>query len=126
MAADDRLVIGIFGDLRRWYDDLRLLVGERRIETLDRGGDGGDGPEHGGLRGNAGDRSDDGLSGRHEKREWNVRIEPTDILGGIALIGLLTYALLKGMDATIAGMLTGLFGVLLGRRTKGNGNGKYK
>jgi hypothetical protein len=43
---------------------------------------------------------------------------PADILGGIAMVGLLVYALIYGMDATISSMLTGLFGVLLGRSMK--------
>ena len=50
-----------------------------------------------------------------------THFEAPDILGMVALIGMLTYALLNGMDATIAGMLSGLFGVLLGRSTKRNG-----
>jgi hypothetical protein len=56
--------------------------------------------------------------------------EPADVLGAIALIGLMAYALHRGMDATIATMLTGLFGMLIGRRLppkddkkEGGGNG---
>ena len=45
-------------------------------------------------------------------------IQSTDILGAIALIGMLAYALIYGMDSTTSAMLTGLFGVLLGRNMR--------
>lgn len=38
------------------------------------------------------------------------------------MIGLIVYALVRGMDATTASMLTGLLGVLVGRTTR-NRNG---
>ena len=50
------------------------------------------------------------------------RLEPADALGGIGMIGLIVYALVRGMDATTASMLTGLLGVLVGRKTR-NRNG---
>ena len=41
----------------------------------------------------------------------------------IATVGLLTYALIRGMDATVTAMLTGLFGAMFGPMMMGrNGN----
>jgi len=55
----------------------------------------------------------------HVENENSVKnIQSTDILGAIALIGMLAYALIYGMDSTTSAMLTGLFGVLLGRNMR--------
>lgn len=53
-----------------------------------------------------------------------LQIEPIDLLGAIALVGMLIYALIYRMEPMVAEMLKGLFCVLLGRTTKRNGNGK--
>lgn len=123
MGNVGRVAVGFFGlDVRR-INPLRLLGWYQKLAKLDGGGDGEHGGQHGDSSAGAGGRRDDCLDGNPQDRpaRFSVQLDPPDILGGIALIGLLAYALLRGMDATIAGMLTGLFGVLLGRSTKSNG-----
>lgn len=102
---------------------LRLLGWCQRMDKLESEGDYPDGPKHSHGDSGAGCRTDDRGNGDSENRPKRIPVsfEPPEILGGIALIGLLAYALIRGMDATVAGMLTGLFGVLLGRSTRKNG-----
>lgn len=52
------------------------------------------------------------------------RLDPTDALCGVAIVGLLFYALVRGMDNTVAFMLNSFFAMLIGRMTVSrNGNG---
>jgi len=111
----------VFGILVRRRDAVRILGWRCNFAAVDRGGHDADGPQHGDGDPGAGNRYHDYGDRDPEHQSKRVSFEAPDVLGGIALIGLLTYALLRGMDATIAGMLTGLFGVLLGRSTKSNG-----
>lgn len=114
---------GLFGVELRGRDDLRLLGWHHRMATMGAGGVHSNGPKHrGGDPGAGGSGHADGDGDPENRaRRFFIHIEPPEALGAIALIGLLAYALLRGMDPTIAGMLTGLFGVLLGRSTKKNG-----
>lgn len=99
---------------------MRVLEWCRAFAKVDHGGNNANGAEHSSLRNASRDCGDDSgeLPDPPYRRSFADKIEPGDILGGVALCGLILYALLRGMDATIAAMLTGLFGVILGRSSK--------
>ena len=110
-----------FGGLSRVRDYLRIPYRARMVAAMDGNGNNTDGSQHGGLPVPARSRNNGGLP-RYappnvSKRAW---IEPVDILGGIALIGLFIYAWKYGMNRTMENMLIGLFGMLFGRSTKSN------
>lgn len=114
------VVVGVLGLLLRRSHSLRLLDWRCRMANVVEGN--ADGPEHGGVRRSAGNRGNDpGANCGEPRTSLGARFEALDILGAIALIGLLGYAFINGMDATISNMLSGLFGVLFGRSTKKNG-----
>ena len=105
---------------------VRLLVGPRCLDTMDQRGNDADGPEHGGVhrgivdgRDAPGPRSPE-LPG-HETF-WE-RVQPSHVLWTIATVGLLTYATIRGMDATATAMLTGLIGAMFGPMMMGK-NGR--
>lgn len=114
------VVVGLLGYLLLRSHALRLLGWRCGMANV--GGGDADGVEHGGVHRSAGNRGNDpGANCGEPRTSVGARFEALDILGGIALIGLLGYAFINGMDATISNMLSGLFGVLFGRSTKKNG-----
>ena len=101
---------------------LRLSYRPGMVATMDGTGHDSDGPKYGGVHYDSQLRTDVRFHGDEPslgRKEW---FSPTDVLGLISLVGLFTYALIRGMDTTTAAMLSGLFGVLLGRTTKSNGS----
>lgn len=112
-----RLGVGVFGGQLCICHPLRLLGWCHRMAAVGPEAHDADGLEHRNVDPRVKHSRDDyGVVGPQKDR----RFEPPDVLGLIALMGLLIYALIRGMDATIAGMLTGLFGVLLGRVARKN------
>lgn len=121
MAFIACVAYGIPRGLSRFRDHLRLLVRPRMASALDADGHDSDGPEHGRIPVRHGTRPDVRFRGGPTGNGRSQRFLPTDILGAIALVGLLLFILIRGMDPTAAAMLSGLFGVLFGRMTKTNG-----
>jgi hypothetical protein len=118
-----RVGSGVLRDRGVGHYVVRLLGRLRITQTMDGRGNDPDGAQHRDVPDAAGRRGDDSLPNRNGGRKSLVgsRFEPPEVLGLIAMLGLFAYAFRFEMDATIAGMLSGLFGVLIGRSTKGNG-----
>ena len=120
MDLGNSLGLGLFGNVPGRFRNLWLLGGHRLLAALGSGRDDQDGPTDSYRPPVPRSRGDDpganGGAGSEGKAAlpWDAK----DVLGGIGMIGLLAYALIYGMDATISSMLTGLFGVLVGRSTK--------
>lgn len=120
MVFINQLDVRFLGDLLFPRDALWLLGWVRGLATVDGTGDNADGAEHGNLHPPAGSGGHAHVPDDRPGLRTTMRIEAVDVLGGIALVGLLLYALLYKMDATLAAMLIGLFGLVLGRKTKRN------
>lgn len=120
MDSVGNVVSSLYDHAAGLYHALRLHGWNRYIAILARAGDDGNGLEHGDVPDVPQHRRHGHLSRTppsDSQDEWT----PPYILGGIALLGLFVYAFKFGMDAVIAGMLSGLLGVLVGRSTKGRG-----
>lgn len=89
----------------------RILGRKRGDAELERDRESGHGDQHGGSDSGSWRGNDDDRNGPTKKIEWTS----AEWFGGIALVGLLLYALIRGMDATVSGMLMGLFGALIYR-----------
>ena len=122
MVSQHRAVLRIPDVLLFVNRTLRILGGAIRLDPVDQRPIDADGPEHGDVPLAAGRRNDDrGPPGR-QAVFWQ-RLQPSHVLWTIATVGLLAYAMIHGMDATVTAMLTGLFGAMFGPMMMGrNGN----
>ena len=128
--------LGLHWILDRFPRLVRTLGRDRRIASVDAQGNDPDGSEHGYSLRRDPDSShgplplgDDDPKPNVKRASFFARIEPIDVQLTIFLVGTFIYAIVRGIDQTIATILLGLATAIVARATKAarnNGNGKAK